>query len=104
MSPIANGPVFVVSLSIILLGLIGFSGLPISQYPDIVPPTIAIDAAYPGASPEVLAETVATPIEQELNGVEQMMYMTSRCNSDGTMSIEIAFELGTDINAAQVLV
>lgn len=99
-------PIFatVVSLSIILLGLIGFSGLPISQYPDIVPPTIAIDAAYPGASPEVLAETVATPIEQELNGVERMMYMTSRCNSDGTMSIEIAFELGTDINAAQVLV
>ena len=99
-------PIFatVVSVVIVLLGAIGFSRLPISQYPDIVPPTIAIDAAYPGASPEVLMENVVTPIEQEVNGVERMMYITSRCNSDGTVSIEIAFELGTDINAAQVLV
>ena len=99
-------PIFatVVSVVIILLGAIGFSSLPISQYPDIVPPTIAIDAAYPGASPEVLMENVVMPIEQEVNGVEKMMYITSRCNSDGTVSIEIAFELGTDINAAQVLV
>lgn len=99
-------PIFatVVSVVITLLGVIGFSALPISQYPDIVPPTIAIDAAYPGASPEVLMQNVATPIEQEVNGVERMMYMTSRCNSDGTVSIEIAFELGTDINQAQVLV
>lgn len=99
-------PIFatVVSVVIVLLGAIGFSKLPISQYPDIVPPTIAVDALYPGASPEVLMENVATPIEQEVNGVEKMMYITSRCNSDGTVSIEIAFELGTDINAAQVLV
>ena len=98
-------PIFatVVSIVIVLLGAIGFSGLPISQYPDIVPPTIAIDAMYPGASPETLMKTVATPIEQELNGIENMMYVTSRCNSDGTVSIEIAFELGTDINQAQVL-
>lgn len=99
-------PIFatVVSIVIVLLGIIGFSKLPISQYPDIVPPTIAIDAAFPGASPEVLMENVVTPIEQEVNGVEKMMYITSRCNSDGTVSIDIAFELGTDINAAQVLV
>ena len=99
-------PIFatVVSILIVMLGAIGFSRLPISQYPDIVPPTIAVDAAYPGASPEVLMENVITPIEQEINGVENMMYMTSRCNSDGTASIEIAFELGTDINSAQVLV
>ena len=99
-------PIFsaVISATIVLLGAIGFSKLPISQYPDIVPPTIAIDAAYPGATPEVLMENVVTPIEQEVNGVEKMMYMTSRCNSDGTVSIEIAFELGTDISAAQVLV
>ena len=99
-------PIFatVVSVVVTLLGIIGFSKLPITQYPDVVPPTIAIDAAYPGASPEVLMENVATPIEQEVNGVEGMMYMTSRCNSDGTVSIEIAFELGTDINSAQVLV
>lgn len=99
-------PIFatVVSIVIVLLGAIGFSRLPISQYPDIVPPTIAIDAAFPGASPEVLMENVVTPIEQEVNGVEKMMYITSRCNSDGTVSIEIAFELGTDINTAQVLV
>ena len=99
-------PIFatVVSVVIVLLGAIGFSKLPISQYPDIVPPTIAVDALYPGASPEVLMENVATPIEQEVNGVEKMMYITSRCNSDGTVGIEIAFELGTDINAAQVLV
>ncbi len=99
-------PIFstVLSVGIVLLGIIGFAKLPISQYPDIVPPTIAIDAAYPGASPEILMENVVTPIEQEVNGVEGMMYMTSRCNSDGTASIEVAFELGTDINSAQVLV
>ncbi len=99
-------PIFsaVISIAIVLLGFIGFFRLPISQYPDIVPPTIAIDAAYPGASPEILMENVATPIEQEVNGVEGMMYMTSRSNSDGTVSIEVAFELGTNINAAQVLV
>lgn len=66
-------PIFatVVSVVIVLLGAIGFSKLPISQYPDIVPPTIAVDALYPGASPEVLMENVATPIEQEVNGVEK---------------------------------
>lgn len=99
-------PIFstVLSLVVLLLGGIGFFGLPITQYPDIVPPTIAIETAYPGASPEVLMQTVATPIEQELNGVEGMIYMTSKCNSDGTVAIEVTFELGTDINAAQVLV
>lgn len=99
-------PIFatVVSIVIILLGVIGYSRLPITQYPDVVPPTIAIETAFPGASPEVLVENVVTPLEQEVNGVENMIYMTSRSNPDGTVSIEISFELGTDINTAQVLV
>ena len=99
-------PIFatVISIIIIILGAIGYSRLSVSQYPDIVPPTIVVETAYPGASPEVLVENVVTPLEQEINGVDNMMYISSKCNFDNTISIEITFELGTDVDTAQVLV
>ena len=78
--------------------------LPAAQYPDVVPPTIVVRASYPGASPEVIAETVATPIEQEVNGVEDMLYMSSQSTTDGQMTLTITFKLGTDLDTAQVLV
>ncbi|MFO0943607.1 MAG: multidrug efflux RND transporter permease subunit [Pirellulales bacterium] len=99
-------PIFatVVSLVIVILGSIAYFQLPVAQYPDVVPPTIVVRANYPGASPEVLADAVATPIEQEVNGVEDMLYMSSQCTSDGAMALTVTFRLGTDLNQAQVLV
>ncbi len=99
-------PIFaaVLSIVIVLVGGISVFQLPIAQYPEIVPPTVVVRAVYPGANPKVLAETVATPIEQEVNGVEDMLYMSSTSTSDGVMSLTITFKLGTDLNTAQVLV
>jgi hydrophobe/amphiphile efflux-1 (HAE1) family protein len=99
-------PIFaiVISVFITLIGAFAYPLLPLSQYPEIAPPTISINAAYPGASAETLAETVAAPIEQEVNGVEGMLYMTSSSTSDGVVSITVAFQPGTDLDAAQVLV
>ena len=99
-------PIFasVVSFVIIILGSIAYFTLPVSQYPDVVPPTIIVRANYPGASPQVIADSVATPIEQEVNGVEDMLYMSSQCTTDGAMALTITFRLGTDLNKAQVLV
>jgi HAE1 family hydrophobic/amphiphilic exporter-1 len=99
-------PIFasVISLLTILVGLIAFTNLPVSQYPEIVPPTIVVRAQYPGADAETIAATVATPLEQEINGVEDMLYMSSNSSSDGSMSLTITFRLGTDLNQAQVLV
>ena len=94
----------VISIFIVLVGLIAYGTLPISQYPEISPPTIVVRAVYPGATAEVVAQTVATPIEQEVNGVERMLYMTSQSTSDGVMSLSVVFELGTDLDTAQVLV
>src|SRR4051812_18623586 len=99
-------PVFatVLSLVIVVVGLVAFMGLPIASYPDIAPPTINVVAVYPGANARVVAETVATPIEVEVNGVDHMLYMSSACGNDGTMALTVTFEPGTDLDTAQVLV
>ncbi len=94
----------VVAIVITLLGALAYVGLPVAQYPEVVPPTVVVRAVYPGATPEVIAETVATPIEQEVNGVENMLYMSSSSTTDGVMTLTITFELGTDLDTAQVLV
>ncbi len=94
----------VLSILIVLVGVLAYFGLPVTQYPEVVPPTIVVRASYPGAAPEVIADTVATPIEQEVNGVEGMLYMTSQSTSDGVMTLTITFALGTDLDTAQVLV
>jgi hydrophobe/amphiphile efflux-1 (HAE1) family protein len=99
-------PIFasVLCIFITLLGLLAYQSLPITQYPDIAPPTIQVRASYPGATAQVMADTVAAPLEQEINGVEGMLYMRSSATGDGSMSITITFALGTDLDAAQVLV
>ena len=99
-------PIFAAVLAIVtvVLGSLAYRSLPAAQYPDIVPPTIVVTASYPGAPPEVVADTVATPIEQEVNGVENMLYMSSQATTDGTMTLTITFKLGTDLDIAQVLV
>ncbi|MDR6955943.1 HAE1 family hydrophobic/amphiphilic exporter-1 [Ancylobacter sp. 3268] len=99
-------PIFAAVLSILLLlsGSIAYFQLPVSQYPEIAPPTIVIRTSYPGADPETIAKTVATPIEQEVNGVEDMLYMSSYSSADGAMSLTVTFKLGTDLDKAQVLV
>ena len=99
-------PIFasVVSLIILIVGAIAYSTLPVSQFPDIVPPTISVTATFPGANAVTVADTVASVIEQEVNGVEGMIYMYSQSTDDGTMSLSVTFEVGTDIDKAQVLV
>jgi len=99
-------PIFAAVLAVVisLVGTIAFLGLPIAQYPEITPPTIVVRASYPGANAETVAATVATPLEQQINGVEDMLYMSSYATSDGNMSLTITFKLGTDLDKAQVLV
>ncbi len=94
----------VVSVFIMLIGGLAYFGLPVSQYPEVVPPTVNIRATYPGADAATIAATVATPIEQEVNGVEGMLYMTSQSTGDGRLSIDVTFDLGTNLDQAQVLV
>jgi multidrug efflux pump len=99
-------PIFatVISVVIVIVGLVALIKLPVAQYPEITPPTVTVTANYPGASAKVVAETVATPIEQEVNGVENMIYMSSRCTNDGQMILDVTFALGTNLDMAQVLV
>jgi multidrug efflux pump len=95
---------WVISIVILLLGAIAAGLLPIAEYPDVTPPTIRVTANYPGANAQVVADTVAAPIEQQVNGVEKTMYMSSQSNNDGSYTLDVTFEIGTDINMAQVLV
>ncbi|EPG1726612.1 efflux RND transporter permease subunit, partial [Acinetobacter baumannii] len=91
-------PIFagVLSVLILLAGLLSVFQLPISEYPEVVPPSVVVRAQYPGANPKVIAETVASPLEESINGVEDMLYMQSQANSDGNLTITVNFKLGID--------
>ncbi|MHC8380829.1 efflux RND transporter permease subunit [Pseudomonas sp. LB3P14] len=99
-------PIFaaVLSMLILLAGVISVFSLPVSEYPEIIPPTVTVSAQFPGANPKVIAATVASPLEEKINGVEDMLYMQSQTNTDGTMTLTVTFKLGTDPNLAQQLV
>jgi parallel beta-helix repeat protein len=99
-------PIFagVLSTLIFVAGLLSLPALPISEYPEVAPPTVVVRAQYPGANPKVIAETVSTPIEEQINGVEGMLYMSSQATTDGLMTLNVTFRLGTDPDKAQQLV
>ena len=99
-------PIFAAVLSILITiaGMVAAISLPVAQYPEIAPPTVLVTASYPGANAQTVLDTVAAPIEQQVSGVENCMYMTSQCTNDGAYSLLVTFKAGTDANMAQVLV
>src|SRR6185312_9019470 len=99
-------PIFAAVLSIIIFvaGLIAMFVLPVSEYPEVVPPSVVVRAIYPGANPRVISEAVATPLEEQINGVEHMLYMSSQATSDGVLTLTVTFRVGTDPDLAQVQV
>src|SRR5215207_4466343 len=99
-------PIFanVIAIVTMLFGVVALLRLPIEQYPEITPPTVQVATVYPGANAEVVAQTVAAPIEQQVNGVENMLYMSSTSSSDGSYGLTVTFEIGTNLDDAQVLV
>src|SRR5438132_4260754 len=101
-----NRPIFasVLSILITLAGGVAVFTLPLSQFPNITPPTVQVTCTYPGASAQDVANAIAAPIEQQVNGVEGMMYMSSQCANDGSYNLTVTFKQGVDVNMAQVLV
>src|SRR3954451_21823987 len=99
-------PIFasVISIVFVILGIVSFGRLPIAQYPEIAPPVINVTGQYPGASADVVASTVVSPIEDQINGVENMLYVTSNSTGDGRFSIAVTFDIGTNLDIAQVQV
>ena len=99
-------PIFaaVLSLLIVISGGIALLKLPVSEYPSVAPPTVVVRAGYPGANPKVIADTVAGPLEQQINGIEGMLYMFSEATSDGRLTLTVTFAVGTDLDNAQVQV
>ena len=99
-------PIFAAVLSILvtLAGAVALTALPVAQYPEVAPPTVVVTAAYPGANAKTVRDTVAAPIEQQVSGVENMLYMSSQCTNDGSYTLTVTFKLGMDSDMAQVLV
>ena len=99
-------PVFATVLSVVvmLVGGVAYLRLPLAQYPEVVPPVVQVTATFPGANARTVAETVAAPLEQEINGVERMLYINSRSTNDGRMVLDVTFQVGTNLDMAQVLV
>src|SRR5688500_19263332 len=94
----------VLSIVILIAGLVSMGRLPVGEYPEVTPPSIVVRAVYPGANPRVLSQTVAGPIEEQINGVENMLYMSSQSTSDGVLTLTVTFRVGTDVDLAQVQV
>src|SRR5262245_35778524 len=99
-------PIFagVLSFLLLLAGAISIFLLPVSEYPEVVPPSVVVRATYPGANPKVIAETVAAPLEEQVNGVENLLYMSSQATTDGVMTLTVTFKIGTDVDLVETLV